>query len=539
MIIVFIDYKGNQKITFFSYFCGIIAIAMKKLSKILLCAAAIAAGATARADRLVLLHTNDTHSQIDPVAADDLGGVARRKVLIDSVRAVNDNVLLIDAGDVVQGSLFFNIYKGELEEKLMNALGYDLRILGNHEFDNGMEALARNLSDAGVTLLASNYQTRGSALDGIFRPFEIKEYDGRRIAFIAINLQPKGMISEGNYDGLGYIDAITAADRLAWVLKNVYQADYVVAVTHIGYDAVEGPSDIDLARNTRDIDLIIGGHTHTLIDPADAQAPQHVFDNADGRPVAVAQTGRSGKYLGEITIDLDNLQAIPATGVIRVDSRLDSRTDPAIEAIIAPYRHSVDSLNSVAVAKVGRTMERDDEGLLNYVTDFVALRGRELHGDIDLAIFNRGSLRNTVPAGTLTKGQVITLVPFFNHIQVAGIKGSDLAGAFDVMARGGGNGVSSEVDITYDPATGRCTDIRIGGKPLDPDATYIVALPDYLANGGDYMFSLRNHDLLTQSPNLLYEDLLEYLGSTAAGKKGKKLPTINPAPVARMHPVKK
>lgn len=498
--------------------------------------AAVACGVSARADKLVLLHTNDTHSQIDPVGADDLGGVARRKVLIDSVRAVNDNVLLIDAGDIVQGSLFFNIYKGEVEEKLMNALGYDLRILGNHEFDNGMDELAKNLSMAEATLLASNYQIRGSALDGLFQPYVIKEFDGKRIAFIAINLQPKGMISEGNYDGLEYIDAITTANALAWVLKNIHQVDYVTAITHIGYTSAEGPSDLDLARNTRDIDLIIGGHSHTLIDPADPKAPQYVIDNADGRSVLIAQTGRSGRYLGEITIDLDRLQALPASKVILVDSRLDSRTDPAIEEIIAPYRQSVDSLNSVPVAKIGRTMERDDQGLLNYATDFVARRGREIHDGIDCALFNRGSLRNTVPKGTLTEGQVITLVPFFNHILVVKIKGSDLAEAFDVMAAGGGNGVSSEVSITYNPETKKCTEILISGKPLEPDADYIVALPDYLANGGDYMFSLRNHTLLAESDSLVYEDLLAYLGSI---RKGKKLPLINPEPTPRMKPVKK
>lgn len=498
--------------------------------------AALACGASARADKLVLLHTNDTHSQIDPVKADDLGGVARRKVLIDSIKAVNDNVVLIDAGDVVQGSLFFNIYKGELEERLMNALGYDLRILGNHEFDNGMERLAENLSMAEATLLASNYQTRGSALDGLFNPFMIKEFDGKRIAFIAINLQPKGMISEGNYDGLGYVDAIEAANNLGWVLKNVYQADYVTAITHIGYNSPEGPSDKDLARSTRDIDLIIGGHSHTLIDPADPEAPQRVFDNADGQPVTIAQAGRSGKYLGEITIDLDSLHALPKSKMILVDSRLDSRIDPAVEEIIAPYRASVDSLNSVPVARIGRTMERDDQGLLNYASDFVARRGREIQGSIDCALFNRGSLRNTVSKGTLTEGQVITLVPFFNHIQVVKIKGSDLAEAFDVMAVGGGNGVSSEVSITYDPDTKKCTEILISGKPLSPEAEYIIALPDYLANGGDYMFSLRNHDLLAESNSLVYEDLLDYLGSM---RKGKKLPLINPEPTLRMKPVKK
>lgn len=488
------------------------------------------AGATlcASADSLVILHTNDTHSLIDP-ASNGLGGVHRRKVVVDSVRNVHrGNTLLIDAGDMVQGTLFFNIYRGEVEEKLMNALGYDIRILGNHEFDNGMTILAENLATSNSDLLAANYQTLGTPLEGLFIPYTIRSYGDKRIAFIPVNLQPEGMISPRNTEGLGYIDAIESANNLAWFVKNIEQADMVIALTHIGYS-----QDAMLARSSKDIDVIIGGHSHTRIDPTDPSSEPHIIKNRDGRDVLVAQTGRGGEQVGEIVIDLDNIGATPAYRLISVDSRLDSRIDHAIEAMIAPYRAEVNALNSIKVGRTARYLDKASPDLLNFASDFVALRGRELAGNVDFAILNKGGLRNSLPEGDITEGEVITMMPFFNRVQVLDITGESLLRAFDTMAAAGGNGVSSEVEATFDPATKKCTDIRINDKPLDPSGKYRIATIDYLAQGGDYMHSLRDGILVAESPAYLYEDILSYLKS---GKgKGK---TINPSPTRRMHPVK-
>ncbi len=480
----------------------------------------------ASAESLVILHTNDTHSQIDP-ADNGLGGVHRRKVVVDSVRNAHPaHTLLIDAGDMVQGSLFFNIYRGELEEKLMNALGYDIRILGNHEFDNGMSVLADNLVTSDAELLAANYQTIGTPLEGLFLPYTIRTYDGKRIAFIPVNLQPEGMISPRNTEGLGYIDAIEAANNLAWFVKNIEQADLVVALTHIGYTP-----DTEIARSSKDIDIIIGGHSHTKIDPTDPTSVPHLVKNRLGRDVLVAQTGRGGEQVGEITIDLDNITSTPAYRLIKVDSRLDSRVDPAIEAIIAPYRTEVNALNSAKVAKTARYLDKASPDLLNFASDFVALRGRQLADNVDFAILNKGGLRNSLPAGDIAEGQVITLMPFFNRIQVLDILGKSLLAAFDVMARAGGNGVSAEVEAIFDPSTKKCTEVKLHGKTIDPEATYRIATIDYLAQGGDYMEPLRDGTLVGESHQYLFEDMLDYL-KTGKGK-GK---TINPPSNRRMHP---
>lgn len=196
----------------------------------------LSAAPAAVAEKLVILHTNDTHSMIDPDDSDDLGGVLRRKVVIDSVRNAEKNVLLVDAGDFVQGTLYFNLYRGEVEQKMMNELGYDIRILGNHEFDNGINELADLLADSRAEMIATNYDLSQSVLAKKFRPFTIREIGDKQVGFIAINLKPEGMITEGNYDGVVYNDAIKAANAAAWWLKHIEKVDAVVAITHIGYE---------------------------------------------------------------------------------------------------------------------------------------------------------------------------------------------------------------------------------------------------------------------------------------------------------------
>lgn len=147
------------------------------------------------ADQLVILHTNDTHSQLDPTDK-NLGGILRRKALVDSVRSAEPEMLLIDCGDAVQGTLYYTLYKGEAERVMMNNLGYDIQILGNHEFDNGMEELAREWSQLNAEKLTSNYDLRGTALDSIFKPYTTHTFGNRKIGFMAINLDPKGMIAD-------------------------------------------------------------------------------------------------------------------------------------------------------------------------------------------------------------------------------------------------------------------------------------------------------------------------------------------------------
>lgn len=488
--------------------------------------AILATAMNAWADNLVILHTNDTHSQIDPVAEDGLGGIARRKVVIDSVRNAQDNVILVDAGDIVQGTIFFNLYKGEVEEKLMNALGYDIRITGNHEFDNGMQTMADNLSTSEATLICSNYDTRQTPLKESFKKWTYKEINGKKIAFMPVNLQPKGMISKRNTEGLEYIDAFEAANNLAWYLKHIENMDYVVAVTHIGYNP-----DKMLVESSKDIDLLIGGHSHTLVRPDEETL---FVKNAEGKEILIAQVGKSGKYVGEITIDLDDLGKKPEYEIIRIDSRLDNRVDPTVEEIVLPYRAKADSLNSKYIAKTAFALKKESPEALNFVADFIEYRGRQLASEIDLAIINKGGIRNSLPKGKVSEGQLISMLPFFNQVQVIEVSGKNLATAFETMAAADGNGVSANVEAVYDADSHQCLEVLIDGKPINPEGTYRVATINYLAEGGDYMQSLADHKLIAESPNHLFEDIVSYF--TEGAGKGK---IIKPSGKIRMHPLGK
>ncbi|MCM1504156.1 MAG: bifunctional metallophosphatase/5'-nucleotidase [Muribaculum sp.] len=458
----------------------------------LLCASACVG---AYSDNLVILHTNDTHSQIDPNDKGQ-GGILRRKVLIDSVRAAEPNVLLIDAGDAVQGTLYFTLYKGEVERKMMNALGYDIQVLGNHEFDNGVESLAEQWSGLNADKITSNYDLRGTALEGLFKPYAVRKIGGKTVGFLAINLDPAGMIACDKSEGVIYLDGIKAANSMAWYLRNVEHADVVVAITHVGYETENPPTpgDVDIAGSSEDIDVIIGGHSHTLIDPASVNAPQWLVANAKGDSVLVVQTGSRGVNLGLIDIDLDTKSK--TYRLLPVDSRLDDRIDPVASAILEPYRAGVDSLMNVKVGRMAQEMPHGSQLILNWVADAMFDMGADFSDrPIDLAIVNKGGIRRGLPKGDITKGMIMTMLPFDNRLVVMDIKGSDLAGAFAVMAHRGGDGFSADFDY----------------KNIDTDRTYRLVTIDYLANGGDYMEPLTHGTVLANSHLRLDETLMKYL----------------------------
>lgn len=467
-----------------------------KLTKILSLALFVgltACTSTSGPEELVIIHTNDTHSMIDPEIATGLGGVARRKVLIDSIRAEHPDAVVVDAGDIVQGTLYFHLYKGEVEQEMLNELGYDIQILGNHEFDNGMEGLKNMLSRSEANLLASNYEFSDSLLSARFMPYYIKECGGKKIGFFAVNLNPSGMIAEGNYDGVTFLPWRESAQKTIDRLRNEENVDYVVAVTHIGFaGSDENPTlfgDRQLVEQTSGINLIIGAHSHTLIDPA-----EKVMD-ADKKPVVITQTGKYGRYLGEAKINLKTGEVTEK--LIPVDSRLDSRRDETLMKKLEVYRAGVDSLYAREVGRIetSEPLNNKSERMWQFAGNFVLDRGSRLAKGVEGAISNKGGLRVTWNPGPLTEGEAIDMMPFNNRIVILDLKGQDLIDAFKVMdARGG--------------------DIAVGlssANQIDPKKTYRIATIDYLANGGDYMTPLTRGDIVAVSPKIAYEDLLDYL----------------------------
>ncbi len=481
-----------------------------KLHLFLLLAAIITACTPKEADsdHLVILHTNDTHSQIDP-DRHDKGGIVRRRALIDSIRSVRDNVVLVDAGDAVQGSLYYTLFSGEVERKMMNDLGYDIQILGNHEFDKGLDVLAREWKQLNATRLSTNYDMTGTPLEGLFVPSVMKEFNGKKVGFIGINLNPEGIVSADNYEGIKYIDAVKAANEEAARLKTE-GADMVIAITHIGYENDKDYDDLKLAAASKDIDVIIGGHSHTVVDPNDRSTPTWRVPNAAGDTISVLQTGSSGTYLGEIDIDLDTREV--KAQLIPVDSRLDDRLDPNAEAIIKPYREKVEKMRNEVIGESPYEFGRKSPEMLNLLSDFVMMRGEEICGKpVDLSIMNKGGIRTDLAKGKITKGEIIDIAPFDNSVVVLEIKGKDLLDNFKVMASQDGNGVSKNVRVLYDPNTREINSAEINGTPVDPDKTYRLATIDYLAAGNDYMSPLTRGVELAKSKEVLYTTLIDYI----------------------------
>ena len=251
---------------------------------------------------LVILHTNDTHSRIEPLPETDRtfpgrSGVERRAILIDQIRKENKNVLLFDAGDFLQGTPYFNLFKGEVEIKAMNLMGYDAVTLGNHEFDYGLEILEKVAREADFPIVSSNYDFSQTKLKKLIKPFIILKRGGVRIGVIGINIQPKGLIAADNYKGVKFMDPVKTANEMADLLLTKYKCDMIVCLSHLGYNG-----DLNLAESTRGIDLIIGGHSHTYL-----KEPS-VRKNTDNKDVKIFQTNGRGIYVGRLNIELEKVQ---------------------------------------------------------------------------------------------------------------------------------------------------------------------------------------------------------------------------------------
>lgn len=476
------------------------------------------------AERLVILHTNDTHSTIDPLE-DGTGGILQRKAIFDSIRNVEKNVLTIDAGDAVQGTLYFKYFAGDVEYPLMNMCGYDFRILGNHEFDNGMEALAKYYGEVDGTPLSSNYDFSGTLLNGIFKEYEIKEIEGKKIGFFGINIDPSGIISHKNID-VNFKEVIPTANAIAKKLKEE-GCDMIVAITHIGYEKVnDKPTDIDIAQNSEDIDLIIGGHTHTLIDPEHPEVYNSLIPNAKGRQVRVVQAGKQGLNIGKLSIDLDGLPVKNGGEItyelIKVTDRFpEDILDQGMKEFLKPYRAAVDSVNNHVVAQAAYDLPKERlGGLANLTADIAYLHGKEIVDSLrkagnqvpypDMSIMNVGGIRHHMPQGDITEGQILSTYPFSNRFVLISIKGEDIIKAMRVSALKGGEAISGNVRVVTD-WKGDLKRVVIDGKEMDPDKEYVVATIDYVAEGNDDLVSLANHKKIWESDEEIAVPILEWI----------------------------
>ncbi len=248
--------------------------------------------------KLTILHTNDMHSHIHPVTSGrnkGLGGMAQRAALIKQIREQEEHVLLLDAGDIFQGTPYFNFYSGELEFKLMSEMKYDAATLGNHDFDNGLEGLQKQLPHAKFPFLIANYDFSDTIVKDTFKPYKIFRKGDLKIGVFGIGIELEGLVPKKLYQNTMYQDPITTANHYAKFLKKNQKCDLVICLSHLGFKYKSNKiSDMKLAKQTHNIDLIIGGHTHTFLKKPVSQL------NLDKKEVLINQVGWAGINIGKI-----------------------------------------------------------------------------------------------------------------------------------------------------------------------------------------------------------------------------------------------
>ncbi|MGI9066280.1 MAG: bifunctional metallophosphatase/5'-nucleotidase [Pyrinomonadaceae bacterium] len=265
---------------------------------------------------ITILHTNDTHSQIDPLPDNDKqnpgkGGVARRATLVKRVRQENPNTLMVDAGDVFQGTPYFNFFKGEVEYKSMSMIGYDVVTLGNHDFDNGVAALAAAMKFSNFDFVSSNYEVRGTPIESRVKPYVVRELGGVRVGVMGLGINPTGLITPDHFKGVAYRDPVKAAQEAVRALREKERCTLVVCASHLGYyPEAKGDEigDTQVAAQVDGIDFIASGHTHTFMTaPVVAKQPQ-------GGKTIIFQVGKSGIYVGRVDMKLRDGKVTAAAG---------------------------------------------------------------------------------------------------------------------------------------------------------------------------------------------------------------------------------
>ncbi len=259
--------------------------------------------------KLTILHTNDVHSRIDPFPMDGsrnqgLGGASKRASLIEKIRKEEGHVLLLDSGDIFQGTPYFNFFGGELEFKLMSEMKYDATTIGNHDFDAGIDGLVKQLPHCNFPFLISNYKFSDTVMNGRTRSYKIFEYDDVKVGVFGLGIELDGLVPTELTGNTQYLDPIATANRTASLLKKEKKCDYVICLSHLGYKYGDSKvSDLHLAHFTEDVDLILGGHTHTFMRKPDIRR------NMKGREVVINQAGWAGIMLGRVDITFERSTA--------------------------------------------------------------------------------------------------------------------------------------------------------------------------------------------------------------------------------------
>ncbi len=512
-------------------------------------ALALSAGAAFADYTLNILHMNDWHSRIEPInkydstcsAEDDaegkcFGGAARLVTAVAEARQALDgeNVLLLNAGDNFQGSLFYTTYKGAAEAEFLNLMKTDAMVVGNHEFDDGEDGLATFLDKVEFPVLGSNVKAReASALGDRVKEYLLLDVGGETIAIVgAVANDTAELSSPGeNVSIIEDVAGITAAVEAA----TAEGANKVIALTHVGY-----PRDLEAIAKIPGVDVVVGGHSNTLLSNAieGAEGPYPTMvDNPDGHQVPVVQAGSYSKYLGELKLTFnDDGVVTAATGDVKlIDASVDK--DEAVVARVLELGGPIEELKNKVVAETAAPVDGSRETcrageceMGNLVTD--AMVARTADQGVQFAITNGGGLRASIDGGEVTMGEVLGVLPFQNTLATFQIKGEDVVASLESgvsqIEDGAGrfpqvSGLRFSFDPSVAPGEGRIQSVEVkdgdGWTAIDPDATYTVASNNFTRNGGDgyKLFALNAQNAYDYGPGL-EQVLADYLAANSPYK---------------------
>ncbi|WP_297561752.1 5'-nucleotidase C-terminal domain-containing protein [Nitratireductor sp.] len=512
-------------------------------------ALALSAGAAFADYTLNILHMNDWHSRIEPInkydstcsAEDDaegkcFGGAARLVTAVAEARQALDgeNVLLLNAGDNFQGSLFYTTYKGAAEAEFLNLMKTDAMVVGNHEFDDGEDGLATFLDKVEFPVLGSNVKAKeASALGDRVKEYLLLDVGGDKIAIVgAVANDTAELSSPGeNVSIIEDVAGITAAVEAA----TAEGANKVIALTHVGY-----PRDLEAIAKIPGVDVVVGGHSNTLLSNAieGAEGPYPTMvDNPDGHQVPVVQAGSYSKYLGELKLTFnDDGVVTAATGDVKlIDASVDK--DEAVVARVLELGGPIEELKNKIVAETAAPVDGSRETcrageceMGNLVTD--AMVARTADQGVQFAITNGGGLRASIDGGEVTMGEVLGVLPFQNTLATFQIKGEDVVASLESgvsqIEDGAGrfpqvSGLRFSFDPSVAPGEGRIQSVEVkdgdGWTAIDPDATYTVASNNFTRNGGDgyKLFALNAQNAYDYGPGL-EQVLADYLAANSPYK---------------------
>ena len=471
----------------------------------------------------VILFTNDFHSQIEPMDGGG-GGVLRLKALVDSVRTAEPHVLLADAGDLVQGTYYFSLLNGVVEMKMLDMLKYDIRTIGNHEFDKKMSGLGEMFALSKVPVVASNYDFSDTDLAKYVVPSKILNAGKIKVGFIGLNVRLLNLVNKTACEGVVWQDAVNVADKYAEELRS-QGADIVIALSHLGYEADSDAYYYDkgIAKRTKYIDMIIGGHSHTTL-----RSAVYVTDT-DGDQVPIVQTGSKGLNLGYSKIKIGNNGKPSFTyRLIPVDSRLDNRVDATFSSIIEDYAAEVKEKMDVKLGYAPYNINRGtpESALGNLTADGLIWIAQNLHNTkADVAIYNSGGVRANISKGNVTVGDVYAVYPFDNILTLITIKGSKLKELLKKVP--GSLYVNKEVKIVKSGTT--ISTMTLNGKTIQDSQNYTVATIDYISDNDGYTSIFNGYVSREDSVDMIRDEFVEYFkylanqngGNITAAKDGR------------------